>query len=90
MASHDDLLTLVEGMVLGSRILSFESKKQLLYELATFDDAKLNQLRELFDKENAEHARLSQLELSAWNSLKSELSTLVEKQLPTPTHGTAS
>ena len=72
-------VTELEEMILTSRTLEHEYKKELLGKLKDLPPATLASLKSIFEDEAREFARINELERSAWKTFRSNLAAIVDK-----------
>lgn len=73
----------IEGLVLGSRTLSFGAKKNLLARISELGQSALNDLKGLFEQEIEEFKKIDELERKTWRSFGESLQSLLKKYATT-------
>lgn len=73
------LMAEIEGMVLGSRTLSFGAKKNLLATMGELGHGALEELKRLFEEEIEEFKKIDELERKTWREFGEQLQNLLHK-----------
>lgn len=72
-------ITDIEMLILQSRALALEDKQKLLKILPTLSEQKLTRIQQALENEKSEIEKISEAEITAWDSFNSSLSTIAQE-----------